>query len=357
VQGSEVGTPVEIEIEDALLRSDLIFIDVRSPGEFGESSIPGSVNIPLFDNREHRRLGIIYHRLGEHQARREALDIVAPKLPALVDTITSTCGDNIPLLYCRRGGMRSLSLYQVLSLTGITVLRLKQGYKAYRRYVRKTLADYDLKSTLVVLHGLTGVGKTALLKELEHNNIPVIDLEGIARHRGSVFGAIGTDSPRSQKDFDALLLHELDRLKDKPNIVVEGEGKKIGNIYLPKFLVEAMQKGHQILLTAPVSTRVDRIMEAYNPGMLSEQELAKLKDALESLRQRLGNKKIEILMGLLDQEEYREVAGILCTDYYDHYYSDSQPESADFDYRIDATDLAEAAKRVENIVSDLSNKS
>ncbi|MDW7729181.1 MAG: tRNA 2-selenouridine(34) synthase MnmH [Bacillota bacterium] len=348
---------MEIEIDEALMRSDLVFIDVRSPGEFAESSIPGSVNIPLFDNREHRRLGIVYHRQGEHQARREALNIVAPRLPALVDNITDTCGDRIPLLYCRRGGMRSLSLYQVLSLTGITVLRLKQGYKAYRRYVRKRLSDYNLKSRLVVLHGLTGVGKTTLIKELEHNDIPVIDLEGIARHRGSVFGAVGPDSPRSQKDFDALLLYELDCIKDEPYIIVEGEGRKIGNVYLPKFLVEAMQEGHQLLLEAPLKTRVDRIMEAYNPDMLTGRELNELKAALESLRRRLGNKKVDILMGLLDKEDYREVARILCVEYYDHYYSDSRPESADFDYRIDATDLAEAAKSVEEIISDLSNNS
>lgn len=346
---------MEIEIEDALMRSDLLFIDIRSPGEYKESSIPGSVNIPLFNDREYRRLGILYHKQGEHDARKAALNIVAPKLPMLVDSITEVCGDKIPVLYCSRGGMRSLSLYQVLSLTGITVLRLKQGYKAYRRFVRKKLAAYELKSKLIVLYGLTGVGKTALLKMLFTSEIPVIDLEGLARHRGSVFGAVGPEAPRSQKDFDALLLQQLDILSEEPYLIIEGEGRKIGNVYLPVFLVEAMKMGYQVLLTAPLETRVERIIGDYSPELLSDRNLEELKNALGLLRRRLGHKKVDTLLKLIDEGEYRSVTEILCTDYYDHYYSDSRPESADFDKRIDATDLNKAAREIEILVSNLTN--
>ncbi len=334
---------MEIEIEEALSRSDLVFIDLRSPGEHAESSIPGSINIPLFDDSEHNQLGLIYHEQGEHAARKAALRLLSPKLPELVESVTAQNSSKIPLLYCARGGMRSLSLYQVISLTGYTVFRLKQGYKAYRRYVNKELEQFRLSARVVVLHGLTGVGKTTLLNKLEEKNLPVLDLEGIARHRGSVFGAVGTGTPRSQKDFDAILLKELSRTKDKPYMVVEGEGKRIGNVYLPMFLVEAMKEGHQVLLTAPLETRVDRIIEEYNPGQLSTEEMKNLLKALESLRRRLGDKKIASLVETLERGDYRAVVKILCTDYYDHYYSDSRPESASFDDIIDATDLDLAA--------------
>ncbi len=347
---------MEIDIEEALKRSDLIFIDVRSPGEHEASAIPGSLNIPLFDNREYRRLGIVYHRMGEHEARRAALKIVAPKLPGLADTITEACGDKMPLLYCRRGGMRSLSLYQVLSLTGISVLRLKKGYKAYRKLVGKRLNDYNLNADLIILHGLTGVGKTAIIHELGKLGHPVLDLEGIAKHRGSVFGAIGPDTPRSQKNFDAILLEQLDRLREAPFIFVEGEGRRIGNIYLPTFLFEAMKSGVQVLLTASIETRVDRIIEAYNPDELSGQELESLKVALESLKSRLGKRKTAELQAMLDQADFRSVAQILCTDYYDHYYSDSRPESARFDYIIDAEVVSTAAAELIKLAGSLQKK-
>jgi len=252
--------------------------------------------------------------------------------------------------------MRSLSLYQVLSLTGISVLRLKKGYKAYRKLVGKKLADYKLSSELIVLHGLTGVGKTAVLHELQELGHPVLDLEGLAKHRGSVFGAIGPETPRSQKNFDALLLEQLDLLQEVSFLFVEGEGRRIGNIYLPTFLFEAMKNGAQVLLTASIKTRVNRIIEAYRPDELSRQELENLKIALKSLQNRLGKRKTADLLAMLDQADFRSVAEILCTDYYDHYYSDSRPESARFDYKINAEKVSAAAAELIKLAGSLQKK-
>ena len=150
---------LEIDLEEALRRDDLLWIDVRSPREFNEASLPGAVNIPLFDDRERHELGLLYHRSGEKAARRAALGVVAPKLPRLVEQITAAAGDKKPLLFCWRGGLRSFSLFQIMQLVGIPVLRLKGGYQAYRRYTYRRLQNYNLTSTLLVLHGLTGVGK------------------------------------------------------------------------------------------------------------------------------------------------------------------------------------------------------
>lgn len=343
---------MEIEILEALKRSDLLFIDVRSPGEYAEASIPGAVNIPLFDDREHHQLGIIYYQLGENEARRSALTMVAPKLPALVDQIIKACqGEKKPLLYCRRGGLRSLSLYYVLTLTGVPTFRLKRGYKAFRRYVNDRLNSYLLKHKIFVLHGLTGVGKTAILEKLEKSGIPVIDLEGLACHRGSVFGAVGFDRLRSQKDFDALLLQQLDKQSNEPHLVIEGEGRRIGNVYLPSFLSSAMNEGLQLLLTASVETRVERIVNTYTPASMTAGEFGELKEALSSLRRRMGNQKVDRLLNLLDQGEYHTVAEVLCTDYYDLFYSDSRPEFSQFDVVIDATDLDSAARQIIELIN------
>lgn len=337
---------MEIEIREALKRSDLIFIDVRTPAEYAEASIPGAINVPLFEDREHHQLGIIYHQLGEIEARMAALNMVAPKLSALVDKVVQICTCNKPLLYCSRGGMRSLSLYHILGLAGIQTLRLKKGYKAYRSYVIERLVDYKLQCKLYVIHGLTGVGKTAILQDLDQKGIPVIDLEGLANHRGSVFGTIGLNNNRSQKDFDALLLQQLDRHKEQPYLFIEGEGRRIGNIYLPLFLAEAMEKGYQILLTASMETRVQRIVSTYIPVSMSEELLEQFKHALSSLRKRLGDKKTDHLMRMLENGDYYNVSKILCSDYYDLFYNDSRPECAKFDSIIDAENLKYATEQI-----------
>lgn len=341
---------LELEINEALKRSDLQFIDVRSPGEYEEASIPGAINVPLFDNRAHQQLGIIYHQAGEQEARKTALKMIAPALPDLVEKITTLCGSKLPLLYCKRGGLRSLSLYQVMSLAGISAYRLKSGYRAYRRHVYKRLQGYQLKNNLVVLHGLTGVGKTLVLKELKKKGTAVLDLEDLARHRGSVFGAIGFDGQRSQKDFDSLLLEDLDRYCSESHLVLEGEGRRIGNIYLPVFLVRAMEEGMHLLLTASLDTRVRRILEEYLQVPPSKRMQQELKSSLLSLKRRLGEQKTSLLASMLDAGNYFEVVKTLCRDYYDHYYRDSRPEYSNFLATIDATKIDLAAEKIISIM-------
>ncbi|HSW36135.1 MAG TPA: tRNA 2-selenouridine(34) synthase MnmH [Candidatus Limnocylindrales bacterium] len=344
---------MELEICEALQRSDLLFIDVRSPGEYAESSIPNAINIPLFDDQQHQELGIFYHQFGEAKARYLALKMVAPKLPALVEEIAIACRQKTPLLYCKRGGMRSISVYQILTLTGIQALRLKGGYKAYRRHVKQQLGSYQLQKKIYVLHGLTGVGKTAVIHELIKKGIPAIDLEGLARHRGSVFGGIGLNEPRSQKDFDAQLLEQLDYYSGSPYLVVEGEGRRIGNTHLPLFLIEAMQEGCQLLLATSLNNRVKRIRDMYIPAEMPPEIHAQIKTALSTLRRRLSNATVDRLLEQLDQGDYSVVIETLCTDYYDHFYSDSRPECSAFHAVIDSSDAAEAALQIMDIINSI----
>lgn len=343
---------MEIEIREALQNNNLLFIDVRSPGEYAEASIPGAVNIPLFEDREYYQLSIIFHQMGEQEARRTALDLVAPRLPALVKKITEAAGGKKPLLYCKRGGMRSLSLDQVLTLAGVPVYRLKNGYKAYRRYVSEQLRNYELKSKLYILNGLTGVGKTLVLKKLEQKGLPVLDLEGLAGHRGSVFGAVGFTKPRSQKDFDAHLLQKLHHMQNETYLVVEGEGQRIGNVYLPHFLVEAMKQGDHILLTASLEIRVQRIVDTYIRAPMNDEIRRQLQASLKSLERRLGKRKTAMLTTMIQTGDYYTAAEILCRDYYDHFYSDSRPGFSEFTATVDASDLNQASDKIMALIAE-----
>jgi len=333
---------LEIDILEALDRKDLLFVDVRSPGEHAESSIPGSINVPLFSDSEHHQLGTIYHLYGEKEARSLALELVSPKLPQLVKRITDASKGLIPLLYCKRGGMRSLSLYQVLSMSGVTVLRLKNGYRGYRKLVSEGLKNYRLDNKLIIL------------LMLEQRGYPVIDLEGLARHRGSVFGSVGLGLQRSQKDFDALLLQKLDALSAEPLVFIEGEGRRIGNIYLPHFLSEAMSDGYKVLLTASLEKRVERILATYNPKTLAAHEFEALETAVCSLKNRLGRQRTDHLLELLKLGDLKNVAEILCRDYYDRLYSDSRPETASFDLEIEAEDLEQAVNDIIKLIKTVS---
>ena len=236
----------ELTYEALKDRKDLVWIDVRSEGEFEESMIPGSFNVPLFNSEERAEIGTIYKQESPGRARWVGLEIASQKLPALVKAIIELTAGKTPVIYCWRGGMRSKTVATILDLMGISAIQLTGGYRGYRQYVTGILASMTVDDLppLIVIHGMTGVGKTTLLRLLAGEGEPVLDLEGLARHRGSVFGGIGLN-PANQRQFDSLLYDELQSLRGKPYLLMEAESKRVGRATLPDFLMDAKKNGDQ----------------------------------------------------------------------------------------------------------------
>ncbi|MCK9905796.1 tRNA 2-selenouridine(34) synthase MnmH, partial [Frankia sp. Cpl3] len=176
-------------------------IDVRSPGEFARDTIPGAVNIPLFSDRERAQVGIMYKQEGQAAAQWLGMQLVSPKMETLMQSVRQRAEETgeAPVMFCWRGGMRSRAMATFSAFSGLQVGRLIGGYRAYRQHVVKTIEPYQVKAPVYLLHGMTGVGKTELLRRLEEKGYPVLDLERMAGHRGSVFGHIGSGKPANQK--------------------------------------------------------------------------------------------------------------------------------------------------------------
>jgi tRNA 2-selenouridine synthase len=337
----------EISFNEIILLKDTVFIDIRSPHEFGQGSIPGSINIPLFNDEEREIIGIIY-KDDQHKARIKGLNFATRKLPDLIEKIKTMSSEKTPVLYCWRGGMRSTSLYSLLEMMEIPGYKLKGGYKSFRRFILDQLDNYELKKPVFVLNGLTGVGKTEVLHILTEMGCPTIDLEGLACHRGSLFGHLGIKNLCRQKDFDALLWNRLEELKEADYLIVEGEGKRIGSIYQPEFLFRAITEENHILLTAPLENRVNRLLKEYTPS--TPEEIEKVEEVILLLGKYLSKETINTFLMLLHQKNYFELVSQLCRLYYDRLYSDSNPGKVNFDTFIDSSNSRKAAEEIKDFV-------
>lgn len=268
--------------------------------------------------------------------------MVAPRLPELVSRIGEyvTLGREV-IVYCWRGGMRSGAVVSVLALMGMRTRQLQGGYKAYRQYVLDRLRTFPLMAQPVVLCGSTGTGKTLLLHRLAQKGVPILDLERLANHRGSVFGHVGLGTPRSAQAFDSLLLAELERVNREAYFVVECESKRIGNVYMPEVLYAAMQQGRKVLAQAPLNVRAQRLCQEYVAEQQGQQ--AALEASLQLLGKKVGKRKLAAWTAALAAGDYLDVISGLLADYYDPLYGYEQAGGAAYDLVVDASDLEQAA--------------
>lgn len=292
---------------------ELVLVDVRSPSEFADATIPGSINIPFFDDEERAEVGTLYKQVGVQAAKEKGLEIVSRKLPAFVRQFEQIPGRKA--VFCWRGGMRSKTTATVLSLMDIHVYRLVGGVRAYRKWVVDTLEHFDFQPECIVVGGYTGTGKTKILQKLAERGYPVLDLEALAQHRGSIFGQIGM-KPNNQKSFESLLLEELLRLNDEPFVLIEAESKRVGKVVLPDFLVDAKERGRQFLLEMPTEARVRHIIDDYQPHLHKEECLA----AFERIKKRIHTPVAQRIEEALRADRFAEGVALLLEYYYDPRY-------------------------------------
>jgi tRNA 2-selenouridine synthase len=303
----------EITYSESRTVPDSVYIDVRSPEEFSEDHIPGSVNIPLFDNEERKEVGTIYRMTGRDSAILRGTNIVGGKLEDIVDSFLRYRDKNI-IISCARGGMRSGSLASLLDSLGMTVFRLSRGYKGYRHYVMERMDSLTVPCPLFVLQGLTGAGKTEIIRKLPF----AIDLEDMAGHRSSVFGGIGIPQ-KSQKRLESLLLERIEALAGAPYCVIEGESRKIGNLHIPPFLYRIMRESPAVYIDTPIERRIDIIYREY----IAHCDVENIPAIVKKLAPKLGEKNTALLLGLYADGDIREFIRIMLEKYYDPLYRHS----------------------------------
>ncbi len=251
----------KLDTEDFLQLSESTpMVDVRSPAEFAKGHIPGAINIPIFSNDERAAVGTAYKQQGKDEAVQLGLEYVGPKLKDFAAKASSIAVNKEILLYCWRGGMRSGSMAWLFQTIGLKPKLLQKGYKAYRRHAKSMLSQ---ASQLIILSGSTGTGKTDILKQLKAAGEQMIDLEGLAHHKGSAFGTIGQEEQLPNEQFENNLYHDWKDLDLDKTIWVEDESAIIGRNYIPRELFDCMRQAPVIKIDLDINIRIKRLVNEY----------------------------------------------------------------------------------------------
>jgi len=328
--------PEKILFTPALLESHCV-IDVRTPLEFAEDHLPGAVNVPILNNEERVEVGTIHQKVGPQQARQRGLELTCGRFGAMVAEIAAQAGGRPILVYCWRGGLRSLSMAILLEMTGYPVLQLQGGYKAFSGQVINFFEDFRPTAPLIVIHGMTGTGKTTFINGLDRQQWTTIDLEGLACHRGSAFGEVGLDQGLSQKRFETLLWDSFRQAPADRPIVLEGESPRIGRISLPGNLYEVMAASCKVWCHASLDTRVRRLAVEY----AREEYRDAMAAALERIRKKLGGQRYAELAGLLAAWDIEGLGRGLIEHYYDKLYYKTRPWTPDIEFDLEDFNEAE----------------
>jgi tRNA 2-selenouridine synthase len=257
-----MNSELKLNISDFLKQASSVpVIDVRSPSEFKTGHIPGAFNIPLFDDKEREAVGIRYKKEGRGKAILKGLQMTGPSMYLKLEEALKVARENKLLVHCWRGGMRSEAMAWLFSLGDIETQILDGGYKSYRHHILEKLSE---KHKYIVLGGLTGSGKTEILNYIKKSGHQVIDLEGIACHKGSAFGSLGQPDQPTSEHFANLLYHELEKADKTKAIWLEDESKSIGTVFMPDQFFFNLRESPVIALIMDVQTRLPRLMKEYS---------------------------------------------------------------------------------------------
>jgi tRNA 2-selenouridine synthase len=296
-------------------------IDVRSPSEHAEDHIPGAINLPVLSDEERARVGTIYKQTSPFAARKIGAALVARNAAAhLEGPLAGFGGDWRPLVYCWRGGQRSRAFATILREIGWRVETVAGGYRSWRRLVHGALYEAPFAGRMILLDGNTGTAKTAILSACAGLGLQVIDLEGLARHRGSLLGAMPEGQP-AQAGFESALARALARLDPGRPVLIEAESSRIGRIVLPPALWKAMCAAPRIEIAAPIEARAAYLTAAYADLWAAPARLLALLDPLRAHR---GHAVVDGWARLLAAGEAQALARALIEDHYDPAYRRSR---------------------------------
>jgi tRNA 2-selenouridine synthase len=297
-----------------LLAEEFPVVDVRSPKEFSLGHIPGAVNIYLFTDKERESVGIKFKKEGRIQAVIEGLNLTGPSMASKLKQALDIAGKSKILVHCWRGGMRSEVMAWLFSLGGIETEILEGGYKAYRHYILESLSE---RRKSILLGGMTGSGKTEILKYLKKSGEQVIDLEGIANHKGSAFGWLGQSEQPSTEHFVNILFDDWKRLNKQLPLWLEDESRNIGKIFLPESLYLNMQESPVIILLMDIELRLLRLIKEY-----SDFHPDSLKSSIMKISKRLGGDKTKEAINAVEKGDFASAIRIVLH-YYDKAYMHS----------------------------------
>jgi len=304
--------PREIDIRRFLQKADSIpVIDVRTPAEYKQGHIPTAYNIPLFSNKERKSIGISYKQEGQQEALMKGLDFAGPKMTSFVRKAHRIARQKQLLVHCWRGGMRSASMAWLFETAGMDCYLLKGGYKSFRQFV---LAYFNQAFPFIVIGGLTGSGKTAVLKSLAEMEEQILDLEFLAHHKGSAFGNLGEKAQHSTEHFENKICWELLPLDKNRTIWIEDESRSIGRNILPAGIYNQIRSAPVIFLDVPRMDRVNRLVEDY--AGFSKDELC---ESIHKISQRLGGNITRKAIEAVIKGEYKLTAEMMLH-YYDKTY-------------------------------------
>ena len=316
-------------------------IDVRSPAEYNHAQIPGAYSLPLFNDEERKIVGTTYKQQSREAAIKIGLDFFGVKMKKMVEEVEAIISnrqqainkDQMPiahcvLIHCWRGGMRSAAVAWLLDMYGFKIFTLAGGYKTFRKWVLK---QFDEEYSLKILGGYTGSGKTLILQELKRKGYSVIDLENLANHKGSAFGAIGEKPQPTQEMFENLLARELFTKASPPagggarpddtvgwgleGAWLEDESQRIGKLIIPNSFWEKMRTSPVYFLDIPFEERLNYLVATY--GNFDKEKLA---EAIERIQKRLGGLETKNAISFLSENNIRECFSILLK-YYDKLYA------------------------------------
>jgi tRNA 2-selenouridine synthase len=286
-------------------------IDVRSPSEYQAGHIPGAINIQLFDDKERETVGIKYKNAGRVKAILRGMELAGPSMHIKLSEAIKSAKNGMLLVHCWRGGMRSEAMAWLFSLGDIQTEVLEGGYKSYRNHILSALGE---KRKMIILGGMTGSGKTHILRYIKDLNHQVIDLEGIACHKGSAFGALGQQPQPSSEHFANLLFDDWRKLDHNLPVWLEDESRNIGDVFMPDKFYENMLESPAVILMMDIRTRLPRLIEEYSgypPEMISE--------SIMKIRKRLGGDNTSNAIKAVEAGRFSEAIGIILN-YYDKTY-------------------------------------